>query len=101
MGRQPTVVLNAALPKTIDTGSGINLFRRIGGLAMAPDLMQCQAFRQRHRLSRAKDRCSTRSAAEGVERMGEGEAFSLLGRVSCQSVGPLAGRRGLSVGGVH
>jgi hypothetical protein len=71
MAMQPTVVLNAALPKTVDTGSGIGWFRRIGELAMAPNLMQCQAFRQRQRLSRSQGR-SIRSAAEGVERMGEG-----------------------------
>ena len=40
MARQPTVVLNAALPKTVDTRSGIDWFRRTGGLAIAPDLMQ-------------------------------------------------------------
>jgi hypothetical protein len=39
IARQPIVVLNAALLKTVDTGSGIGWFRRIGGLAMAPNLM--------------------------------------------------------------
>jgi hypothetical protein len=52
----------------------------------------------------AKIRRSIRSAAEGVERMGldgSNEAFSLLGRVSYQSVGLLAGRRGVRVGGAR
>src|SRR5271170_6362560 len=46
----------------------------------------------------AKIRRSMRSAAEEVERMGvdgSNEAFSLLGRVSYQSVGLLDGRRGV------
>ena len=40
MVRQPTIMLNAALPEMVDTRSRIDWFRRIGGLAMAPDLMQ-------------------------------------------------------------
>ena len=39
MARQPTVVLNATLPKTVDAGSGIDWFRTIGG-NYAPDLTQ-------------------------------------------------------------
>jgi hypothetical protein len=104
MARQPTIVLNAALPKMVDTGSGVGSFGRIGGLAMAPNLTQCQAFHQRHRLSRSQGQALDKKCRRGGWTNGRGRsnrAFSLLDRVSYQSVGPRAGRRGLSVGGAH